>query len=310
MTAELFIIAAVVAVVAAVRSLWSPCGLSMLTTLNPVSERGRGHRYLPTAAWFLLGAVAGGALLGGATGVGALLVGLAHIPAWLALMIAVVLAAVCVAAERRWLGLRLPVHPRQVDESWTVTYRRFVYAAGYGIQIGSGFATYIMTTAVYLTAALAVLTASPVAALAVGVIFAATRGLAVLIGAAGTDPARLRTILRTLDDLAPASVAAALGVQVVAAVAAAGELVSGSAIPGAVALLAMTTLVGAIGVVGLASHRAGQAGHPARRHRPSALSTIPSTSSSASAAMTVLAGTAASTAMSTVVTQPREGNAS
>jgi hypothetical protein len=214
----------------------------MLSTLNPVSERGRGHRYPPTAAWFLLGALAGGALLGAGAAVGAFVLSLAHPSPSLLLAAAVVLAAACIAAERGWLGLRLPVHPRQVDESWAVRYRRFLYAGGYGVQIGTGFATYIMTTAVYLTAALAVLTADPMAALAVGVIFGAIRGLAIIIGAAGTRPDRLRSIHRRLDDLAPASVVAALGVQIVAAVAAVG-LLAGQAIPGAVAALALVAFV-------------------------------------------------------------------
>ena len=158
------------------------------------------------------------------------------------LVAVVVLAVVTIAAERGWLGMQLPLHPRQVDESWTTRYRRFLYAGGYGVQIGAGFATYIMTTAVYLTAALAVLTADPVAAFAVGVIFGAIRGLAIVIGAAGTRPERLRSIHRTLDGLAPASVVAAVGVQIVAAVAAAG-LLAGSAIPGVVGVLAMGAVV-------------------------------------------------------------------
>jgi hypothetical protein len=40
-----------VAVVAALRGTWSPCGLSMLSSLNPVSERSRGHRFWGTAVW-------------------------------------------------------------------------------------------------------------------------------------------------------------------------------------------------------------------------------------------------------------------
>src|SRR5438067_7570241 len=52
------------AAVAAVRGMWSPCGLSMLSTLNPVSERARGHRFWVTACWYVLGGVVGGALFG------------------------------------------------------------------------------------------------------------------------------------------------------------------------------------------------------------------------------------------------------
>jgi len=58
------ICAGVLAVAAAVRSTWSPCGLSMLSTVTPVAERARGHRYWVTACWFLAGAVLGGATLG------------------------------------------------------------------------------------------------------------------------------------------------------------------------------------------------------------------------------------------------------
>jgi hypothetical protein len=215
----------------------------MLSTLNPVSERGRGHHYAPTAAWFLMGAVAGGALFGTGAALGALLVRLAGPSSSLILAAAVPLAVMSVAAEQGWLGIRLPVHPRQVDESWTVSYRRFVYAGGYGIQIGTGFATYIMTTAVYLSAALAILTANPLAALGVGVIFGAIRGLAIIIGAAGTRPERLRSIHRTLDELAPASVVAALGIQIVAAIAAAGLFLGGSGVPGLLGLLVLVVVV-------------------------------------------------------------------
>src|SRR5579875_1705280 len=63
-TAMVTVVALLVAVAAAVRGMWSPCGLSMLTSLNPVSERSRGHRFWLTACWYVLGAVAGGALLG------------------------------------------------------------------------------------------------------------------------------------------------------------------------------------------------------------------------------------------------------
>ncbi len=64
MTIWIAIVAGVVATGAASRSTWSPCGLSMLSTITPVSERGRGHRYRATAAWFVLGAALGGATLG------------------------------------------------------------------------------------------------------------------------------------------------------------------------------------------------------------------------------------------------------
>ncbi|WP_375487516.1 hypothetical protein, partial [uncultured Jatrophihabitans sp.] len=73
-------VALLVATAAALRGVWSPCGLSMLSALNPVSERARGHRWGVTASWYVGGAVAGGAVLGGgcallASGVAALPLG-------------------------------------------------------------------------------------------------------------------------------------------------------------------------------------------------------------------------------------------
>src|SRR5882762_8461854 len=53
-------LAALVALAAAVRSTWSPCGQSMLSQLTPVGEASRGYRYRTTAIWFVLGAVLGG----------------------------------------------------------------------------------------------------------------------------------------------------------------------------------------------------------------------------------------------------------
>src|SRR5271166_6460255 len=64
MRACLTIAVFVVAVSAAVRSTWSPCGLSMLSTITPVSERAKGHSYRATSAWFVFGAVSGGLTLG------------------------------------------------------------------------------------------------------------------------------------------------------------------------------------------------------------------------------------------------------
>ena len=51
--------------------MWSPCGLSMLSSLNPVSEAARGNRFWLTAVWYVAGAVAGGALLGAGCAVAA-----------------------------------------------------------------------------------------------------------------------------------------------------------------------------------------------------------------------------------------------
>jgi hypothetical protein len=182
MTIDLALAACLLAVVAAARSTWSPCGLSMLATITPLAEQGRGHRYRVTATWFVVGSVLGGASLGA---VMALLASAAAAvgPSGLELTsVAVVAGAITVAADTRLGGFRLPVHHRQVNERWLDQFRPWVYGAGFGWQIGAGLATYIKTCAVYLMIVLAALTGNPEVAFLVGVLFGLVRGLAVFLG--------------------------------------------------------------------------------------------------------------------------------
>lgn len=175
-------LAAVVAVAAAVRSTWSPCGLSMLSTMTPLAERARGHRWAATAAWYWLGAVVGGAGLGAVAAAVAALVSLADLGATTSLALTAGAALLAASVDLGRLGPPIPHRRRQVDEDWLGRYRPWVYGVGFGLQIGSGFATYVMTAAVYLTVALAVLS-GPAAALAVCVLFGFVRGSAVLLAA-------------------------------------------------------------------------------------------------------------------------------
>src|SRR5437667_7157524 len=74
MSPTLVACAFVVAAAAAVRSTWSPCGWSMLSSITPLSEKARGHRFRATAGWFVLGSVIGGAILGAVGAAGAAVV--------------------------------------------------------------------------------------------------------------------------------------------------------------------------------------------------------------------------------------------
>lgn len=191
MIVALGLAACLLAVAAAVRSTWSPCGLSMLATITPLAERGRGHRYRSTAAWFVAGSVLGGASLGIVMALLAAVVGaLGASGTWLA-AIAMVAGTITVAADARIGGFRLPVHHRQVNERWLDQFRPWVYGAGFGWQIGAGLVTYIKTCAVYLMIALAALTGSPEVALLVGTLFGLVRGIAVFLGRRITSTAAL-----------------------------------------------------------------------------------------------------------------------
>ena len=221
-----------VAALAAVRGMWSPCGMSMLSALNPVAERARGHRFWVTACWYLLGAAAGGALLGLGCAAGAAAVSALHPGSTLVWLLALAGGLVATASDMG-TGWSLPDQPRQVDERWLVRYRRWLYAAGYGVQIGAGFATYIMTAAVYLVALLAVLTTDPTAAFTAGLVFGVVRGACIGVAGLARDPDRLRTLLGRIDASAGASAAVAgaacAGVAVVAASALGGVAGAGGA---------------------------------------------------------------------------------
>jgi hypothetical protein len=181
----------VLAAAAGARGMWSPCGLSMLTSLNPMAERSRGHRFATSASWYIAGALVGGAVLGIGCAFGAWVFSLVGPSTSIKLALAAAVALVGFASDAKILGWSLPDHPRQVNERWLSTYRRWLYASGFGAQIGFGFATYIMTAAVYVTAACAVLTADPLMAMIVCLTFAAVRGLAILVAVDLTTPARL-----------------------------------------------------------------------------------------------------------------------
>jgi hypothetical protein len=194
---ELAVLALVVAVLAAVRGLWSPCGLSMVSSLNPLAEHARGHRWSLTLGWHVAGATAGGAALGGCCACGAYAYGRLGPPPAVTWLVVAAGATLTLAGD---LGvLRLPDRPRQVDQRWLTSFRRWVYAAGFGAQLGLGLATYVMTAATYLVAVLAILTGSPAAAVLVGVTYGAARGMTLLSAAGATTPQRLRRRLAGIE---------------------------------------------------------------------------------------------------------------
>ncbi len=204
----------VLAIACAFRGLWSPCGLSMLSTITPLGERARGHSYAWSMSWYLVGATAGGACLGACLSAGAAavaLVGSHQGPGYVVTAVAVVL---CLAGDARLGGLRLPDRPRQVNERWLDRFRPWVYSSGYGWQIGTGIATYVMTDAIYALIVASVVTLTPVAAFAVGTVFGIVRGACLLAGASVSTPASLRVLHARVARIAPWSVAAPTGAQV------------------------------------------------------------------------------------------------
>lgn len=196
MTAFIPLVCSVVAVAAAVRSTWSPCGLSMLSTITPFGERAKGHSYGATSAWFVAGATAGGATLGLLMAVSALVVRELHPTDAVVGVVALAAGLLAMASDAGVAGFRLPIHRRQVNERWLDHFRPSVYGIGFGWQIGTGLATYITTAAVYLMIVLGALTGRPAVALTVGIGFGLLRGTAVLLTRRLVDPPGLRAFHR------------------------------------------------------------------------------------------------------------------
>lgn len=237
---ELLVLGSVTAVLAAIRSTWSPCGQSMLSQLTPVAERARGHRYGVAAGWFLLGALAGGLTLALPVALVAALVRGASVSLDAALVLGAVAASLGAAVDSGVLGIRPPFLRRQVNEDWLVKYRPWFYASGFGWQIGTGLTTYLMTAAVPVTVVLAGLTASPAAAVVVVMVFATVRGLAVLLTAACRTQTSMLAFHRRFDALGEPVRRLVIAGQLVVAAVAAGIAwgVAGPIAVGAAALFA------------------------------------------------------------------------
>ncbi len=209
----------VAAAAAGVTGAWSPCGFSMVETLAPQGYAGRMRTTLAACLTFSAGALAGGAatfgglaLLGQALGAG----GAA------ALGVAAAIALAAAIGEARGARI-LPQVRRQVPESWRRRMPLPLAAGLYGVLLGLGFTTFILTFAVWALAGVSVAVGDPGLGLAIGLAFGAGRLLPVVVLApaaateAGTAfhaamaerPQILRS-LRAVDALALAACCVAL----------------------------------------------------------------------------------------------------
>lgn len=196
----------------------------MLSSIHPLGERARAHRWGVTVAFHVVGAIAGGALIGAVLGalgevLAALGPGRAPLRAVLVVALVVALGAVLVDATQWPSWLWRP--RRQVDENWLVAYRGWVYGAGYGFQLGLGVATIVTAATVYALGVFVVAVASTSTGAVVGAVFGAGRGLSLLAGRSVTSPDRLVAFHRRLHERARWGSVVAVTGDVVLAVAAA-----------------------------------------------------------------------------------------
>jgi len=163
------------ALFAGLTGAWSPCGFSMVDTLAAGGTR-RGAT-LASCATFAAGALLGGAVTFVALSAwGSVLRGLgAAVPA----LAAAVIAAAAAVGEAR--GVRIvPQVRRQVPEPWRRVLPLPVAAWLYGVLLGLGFTTFVLTLAVWALAGISIALGDPALGLVVGVGFGIGRALPVV----------------------------------------------------------------------------------------------------------------------------------
>ena len=207
--------------VAGLTGSWSPCGFSMVATLGPGGHAGGRGTTLAACAACVPGARAGGVLTFGSLALLGSLLGGGEV----ALLLGASLAAAAALAEAT--GRRIvPQIRRQVPEHWRRVLPLPLAGGAYGVLLGLGFTTFVLTFAVPALAGVALAVGDPAAGLALGLAFGAGRALPVVVlaplsetdaGIRATElmagrPAILRGF-RAADAAALAAVALALGAQ-------------------------------------------------------------------------------------------------
>jgi hypothetical protein len=176
----------------------------MLASINPLGERMRNRRWGASFAWYVAGSVAGGLTMGVLFGLLGVALFAAFDPSDTTVGLLVLGSGlVGLAFETHLFGLRLPTIIRQVDENWLGRYRAWVYAGGFGYQLGLGVVTVVTTATVYLTWILCTLSGTLWGGIVIGVAFGLVRALPLLMVARVDSPGMLRSRLRAFNDAAP-----------------------------------------------------------------------------------------------------------
>jgi hypothetical protein len=187
---------AATALIAGITGAFSPCGFSMVDTIGGALGDTRRSSTLLACATFTLGSLLGGvATFGGLALVGRLLgdrsSGLAG-----ALGAAVAVAA----ALADWRGVRIaPQIRRQVPERWRWQLPLPLACGLYGLLLGLGFTTFVLSFAVWALAGISVAAGSVALGVLVGVAFGVGRALPVVWLAPGVRDGAGE---RRLDELA------------------------------------------------------------------------------------------------------------
>jgi hypothetical protein len=177
---------------------FSPCGLSVIETIGPTGHTGGRRTLVAACATFLPGAIAGGLLtLGSLAALGELVHGAGGKAAYL---VAAGIALVAALLEAR--GTRIvPQIRRQLPEHWRRVMPMPLAAALYGVLLGIGFTTFVLSFGVWALAGVSLALGDPYVGLLIGGAFGLGRALPVLaLAPAAGRPAGIRATELICED--------------------------------------------------------------------------------------------------------------
>ena len=172
----------------------------MLSSIHPLGERSRHNRWALTVTSFTIGSVLAGSAVGLLLGFTGSIVLRDVAPAATLLATA---AVTLLAGGLDLFGVTPPGPSRQVNEHWIGAFRGWVYGGSFGVELGLGFLTYIVTWGVFATLAAAFLTSSAAAGALVGATFGFGRSILLLAAGYVDRPSRLLSWNRGLVSAGP-----------------------------------------------------------------------------------------------------------
>jgi MFS family permease len=174
---------AAAALLAGFAGTWSPCGFSMIETIGPAGHRGGAATTIAACATFTLGALAGGVATFGAL---AVIGDVAHSSGEIAYIIAAAIAICAAVAEVRGVRI-LPQVRRQLPEHWRRLMPMPLAAGLYGVLLGLGFTTFVLSFGVFALAGIVFAVGQPAVGFAVGLAFGIGRAVPIALTAPVAD---------------------------------------------------------------------------------------------------------------------------
>ena len=174
----LLIALAVAGLLVGATGTWSPCGFSMIETIGPTGHTGGLRTTLAASATFAPFAVLGGAITFGLLALaGEAVLGAAGTVGY---VVAAAVAGVAAIAEARGTPI-VPQVRRQLPIGWRSSAPMPLASAGYGVLLGLGFTTFVLSYGVWALMGIALALGDPTAGLVIGIAFGAGRALPIVV---------------------------------------------------------------------------------------------------------------------------------